>query len=454
LSNYAVNTTATLTGIDKDSSYDLRLTITDAYGSSTCKSINVPTEFTLVDYHTSGKGISFGKVAESENILDSALAIREQGTMLYNKYAKRVVLSGQIQKTDYAHSVIALCKVTTSGASGTYSSGTITFHRVNGLQGLCVVDVAMEDAYSSSALVNVNLSQRGFNEVTPCTFTYNGVTYGGLKVYLADACLSYVDFVGTSNFDIFGLDYYHSNNGVLNSEVYNSLQTITVNGSAGRGSQYFYHNINMPNSTMIYAKNTNGVWGEAFCPCAGSNNITMGYASYINKLGEGKVFGNRIVLISNTDVRLGSTSGTVVTSDRNLKNDIKDVDDDKYTTFYNALRPVTYKYAVGNSGRPHIGFIAQEVEEALKLSGMNTGDFAGICISDVVHDEEHNDPDMDYAYNKGLKQIYSLRYEEFIGLNTYMIQKLNDKVQEQQVEIDCLKKEIDELKTLVNKVIS
>ena len=44
--------------------------------------------------------------------------------------------------------------------------------------------------------------------------------------------------------------------------------------------------------------------------------------------------------------------------------------------------------------------------------------------------------------NKGIKEIYSLRYEEFIALNTHMIQK-------QQTEIDSLKKEIQELKEMI-----
>ena len=41
-----------------------------------------------------------------------------------------------------------------------------------------------------------------------------------------------------------------------------------------------------------------------------------------------------------------------------------------------------------------------------------------------------------------IKEIYSLRYEEFIALNTHMIQK-------QQTEIDSLKKEIQELKEMI-----
>lgn len=451
--NYAVSGGSYIFAADSASSYNVTLTLSDNF-KSVSSSGTGSTASKTISLYNEGKGIAFGKVAETAEVLDSQWAIKEQGKLLSAKYTKRIALGGQVQHGDYRHGVIALCKTSAaSTAINSYSSGTITFHRGNGLQGIISIDISMEGSFGAANGVNVTLEQRGFAYATPCTFKYNGVTYGGIKFYFSAASLDSVEFRGAGNFDIFGVDYYRADTGeVLNSEIYNSIYNITVNSSA-YGSKYIHHNICIPNGTMIFAQNTSGTWGESFCGCSAANNITMGYASYLNKLGEGKFFGNRIVLVSNTDVRLGSTSGTVVTSDRNLKNDIEDVDD-KYATFYNALRPVSYKYAVGNSGRPHIGFIAQEVEEALELAGMTTDNFAGICISDVVIDEEHEDPDMNYAHNKGLKQIYSLRYEEFIGLNTYMIQKLNDKVQEQQEEIDSLKEEMQQLKEMVAKLVS
>lgn len=46
-----------------DASYDLRLTITDYFGSVVAV-VEVPTAFTLLDFHSSGKGVAFGKVSE------------------------------------------------------------------------------------------------------------------------------------------------------------------------------------------------------------------------------------------------------------------------------------------------------------------------------------------------------------------------------------------------------
>ena len=52
-----------------DSSYDLRLTVTDHFGSAVAIA-EVPTAFTLLDFHSSGKGVAFGKVSEIDNHME------------------------------------------------------------------------------------------------------------------------------------------------------------------------------------------------------------------------------------------------------------------------------------------------------------------------------------------------------------------------------------------------
>jgi len=61
------------------------------------------------------------------------------------------------------------------------------------------------------------------------TFDYNGNTYGGIEFFFTNANHSQVYFIGESNFDIFGLDYYNTNTStVLNSEVNNSISTTNM----------------------------------------------------------------------------------------------------------------------------------------------------------------------------------------------------------------------------------
>lgn len=55
-----------------DSSFEIRLTITDYFGSVT-KTVELPTAFTLLDFNASGKGLAFGKVSEMAEALEFAL---------------------------------------------------------------------------------------------------------------------------------------------------------------------------------------------------------------------------------------------------------------------------------------------------------------------------------------------------------------------------------------------
>ena len=72
-SEYSADTTLIPEGIvNPDMTYTIRLKISDYFKSIT-HDIEAPTAFTLVDYHSSGKGLSFGKVAEEEGIVDFGL---------------------------------------------------------------------------------------------------------------------------------------------------------------------------------------------------------------------------------------------------------------------------------------------------------------------------------------------------------------------------------------------
>lgn len=134
-------------------------------------------------------------------------------------------------------------------------------------------------------------------------------------------------------------------------------------------------------------------------------------------------------------VYLGSSGSTAVTSDKNLKTDILDIDD-KYIEFFDKLRPITYKYdAPGNKGhRDHIGFIAQEVEEALVASGLTTEQFAGIVIEKNVALNSNYDTNLSEEENAAnatyYETLYSLRYEEFISLLVKKVQSLQEQINE------------------------
>lgn len=108
-----------------------------------------------------------------------------------------------------------------------------------------------------------------------------------------------------------------------------------------------------------------------------------------------------------------STSSGSVVSDANKKNTISKISE-SYDPFFDNLSASTFKYNDGTSGRTHVGFISQEVKTALNDAGISSEDFAGLVIKDTVAGG----------------QDWYLRYEEFVALNTWQIQKLKARVAE------------------------
>lgn len=157
----------------------------------------------------------------------------------------------------------------------------------------------------------------------------------------------------------------------------------------------------------------------------GPPQITINTSSVLNTITYVRGRNVRLYAHEGGAVYLGSSGSTTVTSDRNMKKDILDIDD-KYIDFFDRLRPITYKY--NNGHRDHIGFIAQEVEEALNDSGLTTEQFAGLVIDKDIalnpNYEENNNDETHYD------TLYSLRYEEFISLLVKKVQDLQKQINE------------------------
>jgi hypothetical protein len=123
---------------------------------------------------------------------------------------------------------------------------------------------------------------------------------------------------------------------------------------------------------------------------------------------------------------------SISTSDRNKKKDFNNLDSDKMIEFIKGLKPVSYKFIDGQSGRTHYGLISQDVEELLDKLGMTSQDFAGFIKSPKIAE--------DGAIIEG-EYNYALRYEEFIA-------PLIRVVQSQQSKIDELEERITKLEAM------
>ena len=167
----------------------------------------------------------------------------------------------------------------------------------------------------------------------------------------------------------------------------------------------------------------------------------------------------RIYNHSGGGVYLGSSGSVAITSDKNLKKDICDMDN-KYESFFYSLRPVSYKYDTKeNSGhRDHLGFIAQDVEDGLISCGLTTEQFAGIVIEkdvDINNDYDSSIDDSDNEKNTvHYDKLYSLRYEEFIALNTHMIQKQSEEIKKLKEENTSLQNRLSKLEKEMEELLN
>ena len=147
-------------------------------------------------------------------------------------------------------------------------------------------------------------------------------------------------------------------------------------------------------------------------------------------------------------------TGSINTSDRNEKNTIADIDPEQAEKLIMGLKPSTFKFNDGTSGRTHWGLISQDIEELLPQIGMSDLDFAGFIktpktedyyedVPETVTDEETGEEKT--VTRKELKTrtvegeyIYSLRYDEFIAPLICMVQK-------QQKQIENLERRLSAL---------
>lgn len=108
-----------------------------------------------------------------------------------------------------------------------------------------------------------------------------------------------------------------------------------------------------------------------------------------------------------------ATNGDVIyESDRNVKNSI-DYDLSRYRQFLLDLKPCRFKFNEGQSGRYHIGMIAQDMEQSLADNGLDPMDFSGWCKIPIRNE------------NREITgYTYGIRYGTLIPLNTMMIQEL------------------------------
>ena len=139
------------------------------------------------------------------------------------------------------------------------------------------------------------------------------------------------------------------------------------------------------------------------CTNAGARMGYDGTSSVVCTSGKVTLTADDEIVVDGT---LKQSDGTVITSDRKAKKHISYKRVDKYLEVFDQLRPCVFR--LKGRSRRHLGFIAQEVESAMQAAGIDSADFAALCIDE--------------------RGGYGLRYEEFIPLLVAKVQRLEERL--------------------------
>lgn len=144
-----------------------------------------------------------------------------------------------------------------------------------------------------------------------------------------------------------------------------------------------------------------------------------------------------------------SRTTEINTSDKNSKREINAISE-KYEDLWKLIKPVTFMFNDGD--RVHVGIIAQELEEAMKVAGLEAEDVAMFCkdvkrkrIGDTEEFEDVIDENGEKVYQ------YGVRYGELISLNTHMLQKLYQEKEQQDEKIEKMEEKVEKLEEIVEK---
>jgi hypothetical protein len=137
-----------------------------------------------------------------------------------------------------------------------------------------------------------------------------------------------------------------------------------------------------------------------------------------------------------------SSGGWKTTSDRRKKKDFRKLlEDDRFERFFELLQPMEYRL-IENEEKMHIGFVAQDVEQAMKCCDISENEFYGLehAVFSEKDFESNEEWEKFLEQNGGENDMYTLCYQEFISLNTAMIQKLQNRCNDFERRLSALER--------------
>ena len=137
-----------------------------------------------------------------------------------------------------------------------------------------------------------------------------------------------------------------------------------------------------------------------------------------------------------------SSGGWKTTSDGRKKKDFRTLlEDDRFERFFELLQPMEYRL-IENDEKMHMGFVAQDVEQAMTDCDISENEFYGLehAVFSEKDFESNEEWEKFLKQNGGANDMYTLCYQEFIALNTAMIQKLQNRCNDFEHRLSALER--------------
>lgn len=174
----------------------------------------------------------------------------------------------------------------------------------------------------------------------------------------------------------------------------------------------------------------------------------IGISDYVQISGNGNLIPSSSSVYCGTTVNpfAGgySSGGWKTTSDRRKKKDFRKLlEDDRFERFFELLQPMGYRL-IENDEKMHMGFVAQDVEQAMKDCDISENEFYGLehAVFSEKDFESNEEWEKFLEQNGGTNDMYTLCYQEFIALNTVMIQKLQNRCNDFEQRLSALERSV------------
>lgn len=383
--------------VSVDKSYTIKVTVTDSLGQSASAQTTISTGQVTVDYKSGGKGVAFGKVAETDNQLESAWLIKtpklsvtsiEWGAIscagnIYTPSSVQIDGGGWIGKQAFNGEWIGFY----NGVGGTRKGwighdGSTNFYINNSAGGKVVIGEASLLVKNDGSVMCNNTS--------------------GIAKHLIGISSSNNVYVGDSEGGTESTNIYSGHNIAFRSNKNSaSYKGYALNFSREQSGSY---------RTILRPEDSGGV-------------IWLGSTGY--------------------RFNTGFFTNAITASDLKEKKVLSDFDM-KAKDFIMALKPIAYnRIGNGDNGkRVHYGFGAQTVANTIK--NMNIGDLS-IVQASIINSDGTESP-----YVKGTPDellSWGINYNEFIA-------PIVATIQQQQKDIEKLSDKLFKLEELVGTLVN